>query len=530
MKLFMAKRQHSIDGFSIPRRTRQAEVRRTQVAVPAKFLKDPQKGPEPVPTITTRHEKVEQGGIKRSDIDESLRQFDDEPFRRKKGWRPTKKFFKRLLLSLFIIALLIGGYLGIKAMLASAKIFGGNIFDIVSQAKPLKEDANGRSNILIFGTSEDDPHEHDGATLTDSVMIVSVDQHKKVAAITSVPRDLWVEYDTSCISGYQGKINVVYQCAGGADDGDVAKGAAALRKKVGEVYGLDIQYSVKVGYKAVEQAVDAVGGVDIVIESDDPRGILDRNFDWECNFKCNLVKYPNGPAHLDGKHALMLSRARNDAGGYGLSRGNFDREKNQQKILVALRNKAASAGTLANPVAASKLIDSLGDNIRTNFDSGEVRTLVNLARDIKESNIDRFSLIDEDPALLTTGNVSGQSVVRPVAGLLDYSGIQAYVTKRLTMDAATKENATITVLNGSGRVGAAAEMKTTLTEKGFNVVETGNAAESSEYGKATIYKISATKQPATAKKLTKVLGSKVKSGPLPYGMTSTSDFVVIVGQ
>ncbi len=525
----MARKQHSIDGFTIPRRARPQEIAGATQGVPSHFLKDPNKQVTETPKITTRHEKKE-SALKRSDIDESLKKFDDEPFHRKKRWRPSKKFFKRIFLIILLIGVLIGGYLGFKAVMAGMKVFGGNIFDIVSQAKPLKEDENGRSNILIFGTSEDDPNEHDGATLTDSLMIVSVDQDKKVAAITSVPRDLWVEYDTDCLAGYQGKINVVYQCAGGGDDKDVEQGAAALRKKIGEVYGLDIQYSVKVGYQAVQQAVDAVGGVDIVIESDDPRGILDRNFDWECNFKCYYVKYPNGPAHLDGKHALMLSRARNDAGGYGLSRGNFDREINQQKILVALRQKAASAGTLANPVAASKLIDAVGDNVRTNFDSGEIRTLVNLARDTKESNIDRFSLVDQEPAILTTGMVSGQSVVRPVAGLLDYSEIKAFMTKRLTMDEATKENATITVLNGSGRVGAAAEMQDTLVAKGLNVVEAGNAAESSEYGKVSVYKLSSTKQPATAKKLAKLLKTKVKSGPLPYSMTSTSDFVVIVGQ
>jgi polyisoprenyl-teichoic acid--peptidoglycan teichoic acid transferase len=526
---FMARKQHSIDGFRIPRRARPRQDVGVPQSVPAHLLKDTEQEMVP-PQIVTRRDDKKEGALRRSDIDESLKKFDDEPFHRKKRWRPSKKFFKRLVVIVLIIGVLIGGYLGFKAIMAGMKIFGGNIFDIVSQAKPLKEDENGRSNILIFGTSEDDPNEHDGATLTDSIMIVSVDQDKKVAAITSVPRDLWVEYDTDCIAGYQGKINVVYQCAGGGDDADIEKGAAALRKKIGEVYGLDIQYSVKVGYQAVQQAVDAVGGVDVVIESDDPRGILDRNFDWECNFKCYYVKYPNGPAHLDGKHALMLARARNDAGGYGLSRGNFDREINQQKILVALRQKAASAGTLANPVAASKLIDAIGDNVRTNFDSGEIRTLINLARDTKESSIDRFSLVDEEPALLTTGMVSGQSVVKPVAGLMDYSDIQAYIRKRLTMDEATKENATITVLNGSGRVGAAAEMQDTLTTKGFNVVEAGNAAESAEYGKVAIYKLSTTKQPATAKKLATVLKAKVKTSALPYGMTSTSDFVVIVGQ
>jgi polyisoprenyl-teichoic acid--peptidoglycan teichoic acid transferase len=528
----MSNKNNSIDGFSLRRRDTSRVRNLGTEPVPQRFLKEntaikPVQNPQAAHTAQHQAPKT---GLKRSDIDESLKKFEEKPFKKKK--RITKKGIKRALKILAVILLLICAFLAVKAFIAGSKIFGGNLFDAFSSSQPLKQDANGRSNILIFGTSEDDPHSHDGAALTDSIMIVSLDQTKKLAAITSVPRDLWVKYDDDCEFGYQGKINVVYECSDpNKKEGEFSEaGAKALRKKVGEVYGLDMQYSVFVGYTAVQQAVDAVGGVDVKIESSDPRGILDRNFDWECNFKCYYVKYPNGMAHLDGKHALALSRARNDAGGYGLSRGNFDREINQQKILVALRSKASSAGTLANPVAASRLIDSLGDNIRTNFEAGEIKTLINLARDINDQKIDRFSLIDETPALLTTGNQSGQSVVIPTAGTFEYTDIHAFLQKRLTQDEATKENARIVVLNGSGRVGAAKEMKDKLAAKGFNVTGVGDAAVSKEYGKVTIYKVSATKQPATTTKIKKTLKTTVKNGPMPYGMTADADFVVIVGQ
>lgn len=522
----MSNKHNSIDGFSLRRRDTSKVRNLGDEPVPAKFLKN---SAVTSPDQKAQTIKTTSSGLKRSDIDESLKKFEDKPRKQKKrlSWKSIKRFFKILL----IIIVLIGGFLAIKAFIASSKIFNGNLFDVFS-SQPLKQDANGRSNILIFGTSEDDPHLHEGAALTDSIMIVSVDQNKKIAAITSVPRDLWVKYDDSCEFGYQGKINVVYECAdSNKKEGQYSeKGAVSLRKKVGEVYGLDIQYSIFVGYKAVQQAVDAIGGIDITINSSDPRGVLDRNFDWECNYKCYYVKYPNGPAHLDGKHALALSRARNDSGGYGLSRGNFDREVNQQKILVALRNKASSAGTLTNPVAATQLIDSLGNNIRTNFVSGEIKTLINLARDINEKKIDRFSLADENPGLLTTGMVEGQSVVRPTAGVFDYSAIRAYMVRRLTQDEATKENARIVILNGSGRAGAAKVMKDDLVAKGFNVVSLGDATVSPQYGSVAIYKLSTTEQPATTAKLKRTLKTTVTTGALPYGMTVDGDFVVIVGQ
>src|SRR5690606_34361933 len=127
-------------------------------------------------------------------------------------------------------------------------------------------------------------------------------------------------------------------------------------------------------------------------------------------------KWPNGPARLNGDQALALARARNAAGGYGLGGGNFDREQYQQKIILALKDKAASAGTLANPVAVSGILDALGDNVRTNFTAGEVKTLINLAGEIPTASIKRVSLVEPGKAVLTTGNVSGQSVVKPAAG------------------------------------------------------------------------------------------------------------------
>ncbi|MEK7620730.1 MAG: LytR C-terminal domain-containing protein, partial [Patescibacteria group bacterium] len=132
--------------------------------------------------------------------------------------------------------------------------------------------------------------------------------------------------------------------------------------------------------------------------------------------------------------------------------------------------------------------------------------------------------------LLTTGMVSGQSVVIPTAGTYSYDAIQAYITKRLNQDEATKEKARIVVLNGSGRTGAAKETQDKLTDKGFNVVSVGNAIVSKEYGKVSIYKFSTKKQPATTAKIKKTLKTSVKNGPLPHDMKTDADFVVIVGQ
>lgn len=466
-------------------------------------------------------------GISKSELSQSLNELDQE-----QPPQPKRRFLRltrRKVIFFFIaLALIAGLYFGIKVFMTSGKLFSGNIFDLLGAGATLKTDEYGRSNILVFGTSEDDPgHEDAGANLTDSIMIISIDQKTKNAVMISVPRDLWVKYGEGCMSGYEGKINVVYEC--GADDATEKDGAEKLMGVVGDTFGIDIQYYAHVNYTVVRDTVNAVGGVTVDIDSDDPRGILDRNFDWACKYKCHYVKWPNGPAHLNGDQALALARARNAAGGYGLGGGNFDREQYQQKIILALKDKAASAGTLANPVAVSGILDALGDNVRTNFSAGEVKTLISLAGDIPSASIKRVSLVEQGKAVLTTGNVSGQSVVRPVEGLYDFSEVRKFVRSKLTISSTSSEEPSIEVLNGSDYGGLAGKKAAELTAAGFNDVSTGDTPSDSAYGDYVWYDLSGGKKPQALTKLKSILGSSPTGTVLPGGVQSEADFVIIVG-
>jgi LCP family protein required for cell wall assembly len=452
--------------------------------------------------------------------------------KKKRGFRfrkPSKKTVKRLVIALIILLVIAGGFFAYRILVASSHIFKGNVLTAAfSSEKPLKTDQYGRTNLLVFGTSESDPG-HPAAQLTDSIMIVSIDQKTKSAFLVSVPRDLWVKYDNPCTFGYQGKINTVYECA--SDEGkNEEAGQQAISGKVGEIFGVDFQYTVHLNLAVVKEATDALGGIDINIESPDPRGILDRNFDWRCNYSCYLVKYPNGPAHLDGEHAMWLAQARNDSGGYGLPRSNFDREANQRKIVIGMKDKATSAGFLANPVSVTNFIESLGNNIHTNIDASEIKTFIKVAKDIDSKSIQSISIIDQTPAILTTGaGPDGSSVVKSVDGLYAYTSIQKFMKLQLSgLGAIKNEAAKVDVLNGSGVSGAATDMANKLEDDAMTIGNVATAPTTS--GKYKLYDLSGGKKPATLKKLQEELGLKAPTGTsLPSGITSDASFVVIVG-
>lgn len=478
--------------------------------------------------------------VTRQEVDDSLKDIDDEtevkPKRRLFGRRRNKppvsrrrKIIKRSILAFVVIVLLVAAFIGIKAFIAGTSIFKGNIFDIFQNA-PLKTDAKGRSNILVFGTSGSiDDTRHDGADLTDTLMVLSIDQKKKNAFMISLPRDLYVDYGAACAEGYQGKINSMYDCYSNGGTNDEA-GAKALQKKIKQVTGLSMQYYAHINWAVVVSAVNAVGGVDVNVEGNGynyycinsgiPKGgIVDVNMG---------IKYAPGKHHMNGEQALRFSRARGSAGACGLDRGDYDRQANQQKVLVALRQKAVSAGTVTNLGKVTGLIDALGKNLRTDFATSEIRTLMSLAQDIPSDKIKSISLVGDDKNLIVGDMINGASVQLPVAGMYEYSEIQSYIKKKVYANAISREDAHVALFNGSGVEGYASQQSDRLEALGFTVTAAGNAPQGS-YQSVEIYDLSNGKNPATKSKLESVYGVTAKKGKGPITVTGDTDFVVIFG-
>ena len=487
-----------------------------------------------------------QTGLQRPELEESLRQIDqeeqaDQPKQsrwrrgRKGGKAPIskrKKIIKRIAIVLLLLALVVGIYYAIRILRASSPVFKGDLFGLVQQV-PLQQDENGRTNIVIFGTSEDDEGgDHPGAYLTDSIMLLSVNQQKKDAYMIGIPRDLWVRYGAACFSGMEGKINALYQCYSDDGQNDVA-GSKALTEKISEVTGLTTQYYAHVNYGVVREAVNAVGGVDVTIPDYDPSspGIYDPNFDWKCNYNCKMVNYKDGEqVHMDGEHALAFARARNAEGGYGLPNGNFDREKNQQLVLVALRQKALSAGTLVNLSAVTSLIEAMGNNLRTNFQTNQIRTLMSLGADVKQDAIHSISLNKPGELAVTTGSsTDGQSIVQAVSGVYDYSSIVKYVKKQISAEPFMLENASVVVLNGSGVSGQGKIAADKLVDIGFTVDDVSNAPGGS-YESREVYARDDSSYQGTRQKLQSLYGGSIKVGLDGFGVSSDVDFVIIIGR
>ena len=548
----MAKKPQSIDGFILAPRTDDSRARLDLGNIDNKSrptldpnMQNPSKNQRAkINSDSLANRKTTAKEVTREDIKDSLKDLEDsssekltdlsqdrKTSRRQrksakkrdqlKKPRRARKIIKWTLIVVGVLLIGLAAFLIVKSFMTGGKVFQGNVLDMVTSKTRLNEDKNGRTNVLIFGTSgySMDEAAWDGALLTDSIMVLSVDQDEKDAYMVSIPRDLYVKFGRTCTSGYEGKVNEVYSC-GSNRDKDGKAGAKMFEDIIGDVLGIEMQYYVHANWTVLRDVVDSIGGVDVTIESSDPRGI----YDYATN-----IKYPNGEAHLNGDAALALARARNSEGGYGLEGSNFDREIYQQKILVALQNKALKAGTLANPTVLSSLLDALGDNLRTDFKTSEFQTLIDLASGIKSENIISLPLVErenDEPDLVATGMINGASVVIPAAGTYDYSAIQAYISQNFSSDPATREAAVIDVLNGSEIAGLAQDKADSLEKLGFITGKITNAPENITETNI-IYQLNPDKT-ATAKALEKEYNTTVKQGELT-GYSTDADFVIVFG-
>lgn len=445
------------------------------------------------------------------------------------GWRRARQriTLKRIVVILALLVLIIGGWVGGKFAYNAHKLFGGNILSVFSSTK-LKGEDRGRVNILLAGNSADDPG-HDGANLTDSIMLISLDTKNNRAFLLSIPRDLWVHISHD---GHQ-KINAVYSAAVNKNyngSGSKSGGMSLLEDTVGQELGITINYYALIDYTAIRQSVDALGGIDVNIKSNDPRGLYDPNIDWST--KGPLVKLTNGPHHLNGEQALDLGRARGDAyNSYGFAGSDFDRTKHQREMLVSLKKKAESIGVLANPSKLSSLSDALGNNVKTDFSLSEVHRLYEISNQIDNNNIKSLSLNSDNGKSLLASYAApdGESALIPAAGLDNFFDIQAFIQRQTSSNPLVQEAARVVVLNGTATNGLAIKVQRKLNAQNIDAFMVGDALPASQpRTTTTIIDNSLGKKPTTAAALKKIFGNNFTSVN-PYSHLYSSDFIVVVG-
>lgn len=442
---------------------------------------------------------------------------------RRKTKHANKSHKKRkVLLGLIAVVLLVGGYFGFSIWNTARRVLKGGSDGAIALQKNidpvrLTGEGDGRVNILLLGKGGGN---HPGADLTDTIIIASIDPIAKEAALLSLPRDLWVRAPEL----WSMKINSVYASAkdkaysiNETDDAGAEKaGIQAIETVVKEITGVPIHYYVMVNFTAFEQAVNAVGGVSVNVEEP----LYDYVQAWDNNN--NPLIADVGLQQFNGKKALLYARSRSTS-------SDFARGERQRQIIVALQEKVMQLGTFSNPVAVSKLINTVGSNVYTDLSLSEIMRIYEIGKEIPSSSIASFSLTDEGNVLVKTDNINGASVVVPRAGVFIYDAIQSYVRNSLRDSFLKSEDAKIVVLNGSGVEGLANRRAEELKSYGYNVISVDNAPRN-DYTATELLDLTDGVKKYTKRYLEQRL--KVLTSPNNTSIDNTAygaDFVIIVG-
>lgn len=400
-----------------------------------------------------------------------------------------------------------------------------NPFSLLSafQPVPLKGQDTGRVNVLLAGNSVDDPN-HGGASLTDSIMILSLNTRDHSAFLLSVPRDLWVN-----IPGIGGdhKINSAILANNFQSSGYPNGGMGQLEKVITDNLGINLDYYALINYSAFRDAVNAVGGITVNINSPDKRGLYDPNI---AKVDGGPLKLPNGPQTLNGQTALNLARARGDSAySYGFPGSDFDRTMHQRQMLLALKSKVATTSVLADPLKIGKLADAIGNNLQTDMKLNELETFYSLTKDLNTSNIASYNVnyINHQQLLANYTASDGEAALVPAAGIDNFSHIQAAIKQLTSNDPLVKENASVVVLNGGSINGLAKRQADSLTAKGLNVMAVGQAA--SAYPQTVLIDNSGGHKSGTLSALQKFYGVTATSDKTLQATYPNAQFIVVLG-
>jgi LCP family protein required for cell wall assembly len=155
-------------------------------------------------------------------------------------------------------------------LIAILVVFAGYVFSPI------------RTNLLILGI--DYAPDYNAVSRSDTIILMTIIPTGPYVATLSIPRDLWVNVP----GAGENRINTAHFFAEGQQAGS---GPFATIETIRQNFGVDVDYYVRLRFEAVRSVVNAMGGVDIVLDKP-------------------MAGYTAGEYHLTGRKALAFARNR----------------------------------------------------------------------------------------------------------------------------------------------------------------------------------------------------------------------------
>lgn len=244
---------------------------------------------------------------------------------------------------------------------------------------------SGYTSIAIFGVDARDNNKLGKGTLADMNIICNINKSTGEIRLVSVFRDSYLDIAGD---GTFNKLNSAYS-KGGPEQ---------AINTINRNLDMNINDFVTVNWKAVAEAINILGGVDIEVtdrEFRDINGLITETV--EATGVPSVHLPAPGMHHMDGVQAVAYSRLR-------LMDTDYRRTERQRHVigLVLQKAKSADLGTL------NQLIDTVFPNVMTSLDYAEI---LNLAKDITKYDIGTTSGFPYDKQPQNMGKSLGECVI-----------------------------------------------------------------------------------------------------------------------
>lgn len=251
--------------------------------------------------------------------------------------------------------------------------------------------------IYVSGISSDDgaDSELSDRSLSDVNILAVVNPETRQILLVTTPRDSYIK-----ITGPDGRKGYDKLTHAGN------YGVEASMETLEDLYGVNIDYYVKINFSGCIAVVDALGGITI-----------DSEIEFTCGQDASPIPYHfvKGENECDGEMAVAFSRER-----HAFLAGDFQRGRNQTAAIKAILQKATSPAILTK---YSAVLDAVSDMFLTNIPTSTISDIVKMQlSDSKSWNIQTYSIngTTEPPAgqpaaYLEITGLRGASVVYPYA-------------------------------------------------------------------------------------------------------------------